>query len=78
MIETDPLRDCRWRRILSSSSSGDARSVPAARWLDDEPGARDSIIGWQGVTYDEIKVMIPQGNGGTRTFYVGQPDLGHP
>jgi hypothetical protein len=54
------------------------RSGPLQRWLSQEPGAHDSMIEFQGVAYDEMKVVVPQSDGGSRTFYVGQPDLGHP
>ena len=48
------------------------------RYLDDEPGARDSIVEFQGMTYDEVKVEVRQEDGRLRTYNIEKPASGHP
>lgn len=65
---------------ITASLAGKAQhllSTPLRRFLDNEPGARDAIVEFQGETYDEAKVVVQQGDT-TRTFNIEKPASGHP
>lgn len=65
---------------ITSSLGGKARhlmSGPLRRFLDDEPGARDAIVEFRGETYDEVKVVVKQGDT-HRTYNIEEPAAGHP
>jgi hypothetical protein len=50
---------------------------PVRRFLQGDAGALDAIVEFQGMTFDEAKVTVPQGDG-VRTFNIERLDTGHP
>jgi hypothetical protein len=67
--------------VITASRGGRAKNLlpePIRRYLDDEPGARDAIVEFQGQTYDEVKVEVKQEDGRTRTYNIEKPASGHP
>lgn len=67
--------------VITSSRGGRAKNLlpaPIRRFLDDEPGARDSIVEFQNQTYDEVKVEVRQEDGRLRTYNIEKPASGHP
>jgi hypothetical protein len=71
----------KFEMVITSSRAGRAKNLlPDAirRFLDDEPGARDAIVEFQGQTYDEAKVEVRQEDGRLRTYNIEKPASGHP
>jgi hypothetical protein len=65
---------------ITSSLGGRARNLVSGLlrdYLDGRPGARDAIVEFEGLRYDEAKVIVKQGNG-TRTYNIEEPASGHP
>lgn len=65
---------------IGANVGGKAMSLitePLRRFLANEPGAREAIVEFKDMTFDEAKVEIRQTTG-TRTFNIEHPESGHP